>query len=92
MTKKLCLALSAFFLFVSFASAVNYKTVSAEELKAAMDSNKSVAVVDARSEEEFRQGHIPKAINISPEKLGMIASLLPRDKKALIVFYCRGIG
>jgi rhodanese-related sulfurtransferase len=49
-------------------------------------------VVDARSEEEFREGHIPKSINIPPEKFGMIASLLPKDKKALIVFYCRGVG
>jgi rhodanese-related sulfurtransferase len=92
MTKKLCMALSVFFILTSIATAGGYRTISAEELKKTMGTNKQVVVVDARTEQEFRQGHISKAINIPPEKLGMIASLLPKDKKAVIVFYCRGIG
>jgi rhodanese-related sulfurtransferase len=92
MIKKLCITLSVFLILVSVAAAAGYRPITAEDLKAAMDANKQVVVVDARSEEEFREGHIPKSINIPPEKLGMIASLLPKDKKALIVFYCRGVS
>jgi rhodanese-related sulfurtransferase len=92
MIEKLFIALSVFLILVSVAAAAGYRTITAEELKAAMDANNQVVVVDARSEEEFREGHIPKSINIPPEKFGMIASLLPKDKKALIVFYCRGVG
>jgi rhodanese-related sulfurtransferase len=78
--------------FVSFSSADVYKSISAEELKKMMDAKKPVFIVDARSLQEYREGHIPAAINIPPEKISSIGTLLPKDKKMLVVFYCRGIG
>jgi rhodanese-related sulfurtransferase len=51
-----------------------------------------LVLVDARAVLEYSQGHIPLAINIPPEKLGSIAEVLPKNKKTLVVFYCRGAG
>lgn len=40
------------------------KTISTEELKQILDAGKDVAVINALSEESFRQQHIPKSTNI----------------------------
>lgn len=92
MMKRLPLTLVLFALVVSYAGAADFASMNAEELKKAMDAKKQLTVADARTEKEFREGHIPTAINIPPEKLGVIGTLLPKDKKGLIVFYCRGTG
>ena len=47
-------------------------------------------LVDARPEEEYRQAHIPTAVNITPEQFTSIGKHLPQDKSLPIVFYCRG--
>ena len=64
--------------------------ISAEDLKKRIDTGKRTVIVDARTEDEYRQGHIPKAINVPPEKVDVIGSFFPRNKKVPIVFYCRG--
>jgi rhodanese-related sulfurtransferase len=76
----------------SHAFAGYYRSMSAEEVKKAVESKSKITVIDARTEKEFREGHIPGAINIPPEKLGLMGTLLPRDKNSLIIFYCRGAG
>ena len=55
------------------------------ELKRLIDSGDKVVVVDVRSERAFREAHIPGAISIPLEQLGMRHSELP--KEGLIVFY-----
>jgi rhodanese-related sulfurtransferase len=92
MKKVLFLMLFMLIMSVGYASADEYKTISAEELKQMMDAKKQVVIVDARTEQEYRDGHVPTAINVPPEKINSIGTLLPKDKKVLIVFYCRGIG
>jgi predicted sulfurtransferase len=80
-------------LAVSCASAPSLrpvKNLSLEQFKKIFDSGAAVTVVDTRTEYEFRKGHIPGAVNIPPEKFDVIGSLLPGDKNAHIVFYCRG--
>ncbi|MBI5074028.1 MAG: rhodanese-like domain-containing protein [Nitrospirae bacterium] len=76
----------------SAAAAETFKTVTADELKKMIDSGKQITVVDTRTEEEFRQGHLPKAVNIPPEKVNNIGDLLPKAKNRPVVFYCRGVG
>jgi len=75
----------------SFSYADYYRYLSAEELKKMADTGK-VVIVDARTEKEFREGHIPKAINVPPDKTNNIGQLLPKNRKAAVVFYCRGAG
>lgn len=76
----------------SLAYSDTYRVISAEELKQMIEAKKQVAVVDARTEKEFREGHIPGAVSVPPEKLGSISGVLPKDKKTPVVFYCRGVG
>jgi predicted sulfurtransferase len=64
--------------------------LSAEQLKALVDSKAPMTLVDTRTEYEFRKGHIPGAINIPPHKFPVLDTLLPPDKSAHVIFYCRG--
>ena len=66
--------------------------LSAEQLHTMLASGKPVLVVDTRSVEEYREGHIPGAILISQEKAGIADRYLPAQKDLAIVFYCRGGG
>jgi len=72
-------------------SGISFRVITAEDLKAEMESGKSnMLLVDARTEEEYREGHIPGAINIPPNRFSAMAGYLPANKKIPLVFYCRG--
>ena len=92
MNKKIVLWSIFLAAMFSNASAASFKNITADELKDMLDKKAKLVLVDARSESEYSQGHIPKAVNIPPEKVGLISTFLPKDKKILIVFYCRGVG
>jgi len=66
--------------------------VNADQVKAWMKGDKKVLPVDARTQEEYLQGHIPGAINIMPDNMKAEAKRLPRDKATPLIFYCRGIS
>jgi rhodanese-related sulfurtransferase len=92
MKNKFVLLAIFFIAMFSYASAESYKNITADELKAMLDKKTKLVLVDARSGLEYSQGHIPKAVNIPPEKVGLISKFLPKNKKTLVVFYCRGVG
>jgi len=92
MKKRIVLVLISFIFLFSYASAQNFKSITADDLKNMLDKKEKLVLVDARTSLEYSQGHIPKAVNIPPEKVEVIGTLLPKNKKTLIVFYCRGVG
>lgn len=92
MKKSLYVMIGLIMIAYSIASADVFKMINAEELKKMMDAKKQIMLVDSRTEQEFSQGHIPKAINIPPEKVNTIVTLLPKSKAFPLVFYCRGAG
>jgi phage shock protein E len=92
MNKSLYVIIGILMITCSMASADVFKIISAEELKQMMDAKKQMVIVDTRTEREFMQGHIPQAINIPPEKMNEIGTLLPESKTVPLVFYCRGTG
>jgi rhodanese-related sulfurtransferase len=49
-------------------------------------------LVDARSPSEYREAHLPGAINLPPERVRAEAARLPADRSAPVIFYCRGPG
>jgi len=53
-----------------------------------MIEEKHVVLVDVRTPEEFKAGHIPGAINIRNESIKGEPEELP-DKNARILLYCR---
>jgi len=68
----------------------DFPNLTAEEVKKRIDQPGKVLIVDARPEKEYRQGHIPNAINIPTSQFKSIRNLLPQDKVMPIIFYCRG--
>jgi predicted sulfurtransferase len=77
----------------AYAQQTQFKTIGADALKAMMARNASMVVVDVRTEQEYAQGHLPGAINVSSQKsqrYEYIAGFLPKDKEMPVVFYCRG--
>jgi phage shock protein E len=69
---------------------INFTDLTAEEVKNRIEQPAKVLIVDARTVEEYRQGHIPTAINIPWQQFDSIGTHLPPDKNLPIIFYCRG--
>ena len=66
-----------------------YMNITAEEAKAIMDSEEGYIILDARTQEEYDQGHIPGAIVISHVEIAEKAEEVLTDKEQLILVYCR---
>jgi len=66
--------------------AATYKTLTASQLKQLIDSKENIYLIDVRTEEQFAESHIPGAVNIPYNKLGVQISQIPRDRK--VVLYC----
>ena len=50
-----------------------------------------VMIIDARPKRaKYDKGHIPGAISISDSKFDKMTAKLPKDKNALLIFYCGG--
>jgi len=80
-------------LFASVAACTqssNFTDLTAEEVKKRIDQPEKVLIVDTRTEKEYREAHIPTAINIPAWQFKSIRTLLPKEKSLPIVFYCRG--
>ena len=67
----------------------NYEQISGAEAKALMDSESGYIIIDARTQEEYDQGHIPGAILIPEYEIADRAEKELPDKEQLILVYCR---
>ena len=67
-------------------AAATYKTLSASQLKQLIDSKEDIYLIDVRTEEQFAESHIQGAVNIPYNKLGVMITQIPKDKK--VVLYC----
>ena len=77
-----------FILLVGFSFIISCSKVSDEDLKKAREAVKNGAlIVDVRTPKEFKQKHIPDAINLPIEKIMKGYINLPKNKE--IVIYCR---
>ena len=66
-----------------------YEQISGAEAKALMDSESGYIIIDARTQEEYDEGHIPGAILISEYEIADRAEKEIPDKNQLILVYCR---
>ena len=57
--------------------------------KTIMDTEKDYVIIDARTEEEFAEGHIENAILIPEYEIANRAEKELPDKEQLILVYCR---
>ena len=67
----------------------SYDQISGAEAKALMDSESGYIIIDARTQEEYDQGHIPGAILIPEYEIADRAEKELPDKNQLILVYCR---
>ena len=66
-----------------------YEQITAKEAKEIMDTETDYIIIDARTEEEFAEGHIENAILIPEYEIKDRAEKELPDKDALILVYCR---
>ena len=66
-----------------------YVNITAEEAKQIMDSEEDYIILDVRTREEYDEGHIPGATQISYEEIAEKAEEVLTDKDQLILVYCR---
>ena len=69
--------------------ASTYEQITAEQAKTIMDTEKDYVIIDARTEEEFAEGHIENAILIPEYEIPNRAEEELPDKEQLILVYCR---
>ena len=66
-----------------------YEQITPQQAKEIMNTEQDYIIIDARTEEEFAEGHIEDAILIPEYEIkGRAEKELP-DKDALILVYCR---
>lgn len=92
MMKKIVPALLALMLLIGCAAPAEkseYRQITTEEAAAMMEEESDYIILDVRTAEEYREKHIPDAINIPNESIGTekIAELPNKDQ--LILVYCR---
>lgn len=68
---------------------IGYEQISGAEAKALMDTEAGYIIIDARTEEEYAEGHIPGAVLIPEYQISEKAEDILPDKDALILVYCR---
>ena len=66
-----------------------YEQITAGEAKTIMDNETDYIIIDARTQEEFTEGHIKNAILIPEYEIKDRAEKELPDKDALILVYCR---
>ncbi len=95
-SKRIFILLLSVFLMFSTASCssdlkhdIGYKQISADEAKALMDSETDYVIIDARTQSEYDEGHIPGAILIPEYEIAKRANNEIPDKDMLILVYCR---
>ena len=67
----------------------SYDQISGAEAKALMDNERDYIIIDARTQSEYDQGHIPGAIMIPEYEIADRAEKELPDKNQLILVYCR---
>lgn len=85
----LMISLSLFGLTACSGSANSYEQVTPKQAKTIMDTESEFVIIDARTTEEFAEGHIKDAILIPEYEIVNRAENELPDKNELILVYCR---
>lgn len=85
------LVLSLFMLSACAApqQAQSYRQIGMEEAIAMMEEESDYIILDVRTPEEFKERHVPDAINVPNETIGTEEIPQLPDKDQLIMVYCR---
>lgn len=64
------------------------QNVTTDELHAALEAGEPIILVEALPPIHYRDGHLPGAVNIPHDEVGLRATDLLPDRSATIVVYC----
>lgn len=70
-------------------ASAEYEQISPEQAKKLMETQADYVIIDARTQEEFLEGHIEGAVLIPEYEITNRAEDELPDKKQLILVYCR---
>lgn len=65
----------------------NYFVLSMSKAQQNIENDPSIVVVDVRTPEEYKSGHIPKALSIPLDRIDSVKSKI-KDMDAVIYVYC----
>lgn len=92
MARRLTCTILFVLFFSGLAMAADYGVLDHVNMKKLVDADThNFLLVDARNPEEYRESHIPGAINIPQRKFEDFIGLLPADKNMMLIFYCNGV-
>ena len=66
-----------------------YRSITMDEAVTMMAQETGYIILDVRRPDEYADGHIPNAINVPNESIGMAEIPELPDKDQLIMVYCR---
>lgn len=67
----------------------DYEKISASQAKELMDTEEDYVIIDARTQEEYDEGHIDGAVLMPEYEVAQKAPQMLKDKEQLILVYCR---
>lgn len=68
---------------------MSYQQITQQEAKHIMEQEENIVILDVRTEEEYEEGHIPKAVLLSNETIGTEQPEELPDLNQKILVYCR---
>lgn len=68
---------------------IGYKNIDATQTEKVMENTEGVLVVDVRTQEEYKEGHLPYAINIPYDDFESKLDKLENYKDKTILLYCK---
>jgi rhodanese-related sulfurtransferase len=64
------------------------ETISRDDLKGKIDRGENFILVETLPATAYQHAHLPRAINLPPDRVGELAPQLLPDKSAEMVVYC----
>ena len=83
------LLLALVLLLTACAQAASYEQITQEEAKQIMDTTNGYILLDTRTQEEYDQSYIPRALLIPHTEIAQRAADELPDKDQVILVYCR---
>jgi rhodanese-related sulfurtransferase len=68
------------------------KAITRDELKAKLDSDDGIRVVEALGPAYFEEAHLPGALNLPHDQVDKLAPRLIPDKDAEVIVYCSNLA
>ncbi|WP_099189047.1 rhodanese-like domain-containing protein [Tepidibacter mesophilus] len=66
----------------------NFQNINGEEVQALIKENKDMLILDVRTLDEYKSGHIPKAKNIPVNELNLKINSIKKYQDKPVLVYC----